>query len=231
MFFKKSEQQLENEKTISLIGKVLIVVGFIDIAFMIWAISQKMNYSSSLNIFAVIAGIFLVNGSFKMAKIVSFFAGMFLGAGVIATFIIPVITPVSYWIVYAKLNTFSFLLNSLITVGLFVLIAWIYIKLTSASMIEDMKKKGVKFDKLRKKKHTGLVVGVVFGLIIFSFSFFMFRGNTTDMVIEKARQEYGNDYSYIIQGMNMSTANGQTSGSANVAAYNDKEIKNILIKF
>ncbi len=231
MFFKKSEQQLENEKIISLIGKVLIVVGFIDIAFMIWAISQKISYSSSLNIFAVIAGIFLVNGSFKMAKIVSFFAGIFLGAAAIAIFIVPVITPISYWIVYAKLNTLSFLLNSLITVGLFVLIAWIYIKLTSGPMIEDMRKRGIKFDKLRKKKHAGLVVGVVLGLIIFSFSFFMFRGDTSKMVIEKAKQEYGGNYNYIIKGMNMTTANGQTSGSANVAAYNDKEIKNIMIKF
>jgi hypothetical protein len=43
-------------------GWVLVAVGLIDIAMMIYTISLGMSYSSSLNIFAVVAGLFLIGG-------------------------------------------------------------------------------------------------------------------------------------------------------------------------
>lgn len=41
-------------------GKVLITVGVIDIGVMIYCIANEISYSSSFNIFAVIAGFFLM---------------------------------------------------------------------------------------------------------------------------------------------------------------------------
>lgn len=57
-------------------GLVLVAVGIVDIGLMIYAITSRVSYSSSLNIFAVIAGIFLVRGSLRAASVVrSFVSG------------------------------------------------------------------------------------------------------------------------------------------------------------
>jgi hypothetical protein len=47
-------------------GWVLVAVGLIDIAMMIYTISLGMSYSSSLNIFAVVAGLFLIGGKIEV---------------------------------------------------------------------------------------------------------------------------------------------------------------------
>lgn len=62
------------------VGNVLIVVGLADIALMIYVITSGHGYSSSFNIFAVIAGGFLRRGSAKAARIVTLFSGFFLSA-------------------------------------------------------------------------------------------------------------------------------------------------------
>jgi hypothetical protein len=49
------------------VGGVLIVIGLIDIAVMIYCIVNRISYSSSFNIFAVIAGILSMRGGLKAA--------------------------------------------------------------------------------------------------------------------------------------------------------------------
>ena len=52
------------------VGGVLLVVGLIDIGVMIYCAVNRISYSSSFNVFAVIAGIFLLRGSLGAASIV-----------------------------------------------------------------------------------------------------------------------------------------------------------------
>jgi hypothetical protein len=48
-------------------GGVLLAVGLIDIAVMIYCIANQISYSSSFNIFAVVAGVFLLLGNLRAA--------------------------------------------------------------------------------------------------------------------------------------------------------------------
>ncbi len=60
------------------VGIALILVGVIDIAVMIYCIANRIGYSSSFNVFAVVAGIFLYRGGIKAAKFVTAAAAFFL---------------------------------------------------------------------------------------------------------------------------------------------------------
>ncbi len=62
------------------IGTVLLAVGLLDIAVMVYCIVNRVSYSSSFNLIAVIAGIFLLRGSVRAASIVRWFA-VFMLAG------------------------------------------------------------------------------------------------------------------------------------------------------
>jgi hypothetical protein len=46
-------------------GLVLVIVGLMDIGLMIYAIASRVSYSSSLNVFAVVAGAFLLRGNLR----------------------------------------------------------------------------------------------------------------------------------------------------------------------
>ena len=64
-------------KNLKQIGSVLIVLGLLDICWMIYCISHKISYASSFNFFAVIAGIFLYRGNAKTAAIAAWFSAFF----------------------------------------------------------------------------------------------------------------------------------------------------------
>jgi hypothetical protein len=59
MYSQGIEQIDDHLQIMRRVGKVLIVVGLIDIGFMVYCIANRMGYSSSLNIFALAGGIFL----------------------------------------------------------------------------------------------------------------------------------------------------------------------------
>ena len=44
------------------VGLLLIVIGVLDVGYMIYCIVNGESYSSGLNIFAIVAGIFLIRG-------------------------------------------------------------------------------------------------------------------------------------------------------------------------
>ena len=97
------------------VGAVLLAVGLIDIAVMIYCIANRISYSSSFNIFAVVAGIFLLRGSLRAASIVRWFS-VFMLSGFVALLIAwPLMQPVGLTLTQIRLNprtsiaTFAFL--------------------------------------------------------------------------------------------------------------------------
>src|SRR4051812_30406743 len=80
------------------VGWVLIVLGALDIAYMVYCVLNDVSYSSSLNIFAVVAGIFLVRGHLGAARTVTWFiAFMLAGLSLAALVVLPWVFPIDYW--------------------------------------------------------------------------------------------------------------------------------------
>jgi hypothetical protein len=73
----RKRQDMEDQEYRSILkrtGAIVVAIGLADIAAMIYCVTHQISYFSSVNIFAVIAGVFLIRGSLKAATIVRWFA-------------------------------------------------------------------------------------------------------------------------------------------------------------
>ena len=100
----KEEPMEKIENPFGKAGIVLLVIGIIDIGALIYCIANKISYSSSFNIFAVIAGALLMKGSVKTARVVRWFTSFFVIAFVCMLFLIPAVIPIQLLITQIKLN-------------------------------------------------------------------------------------------------------------------------------
>jgi hypothetical protein len=85
----------ETHLILARVGLVLISVGVIDIAVMVYCIINAVHYSSSFNIFAVALGILLVRGNLWAASVVRFFGALFLASGIALIVFVPFVQPIS----------------------------------------------------------------------------------------------------------------------------------------
>ena len=89
-------------------GLVLVIVGVLDIGLMIYAILSRTAYTSSLNIFAVIAGVFLLRGNMRAVRVVRFFALFFAAALVAVLTVSSLVQPVDLTLTQFRLNPRAF---------------------------------------------------------------------------------------------------------------------------
>ena len=106
-------------------GLVLVAIGLIDIGWMIYCIVNGLSYSSSLNIFAVIAGVLLIRGGLKTAGIVRWLAIFFVSAFVALVVIFPFLQPIGLTLAEFRFNTGGVLVSVLFAMVLFALMYWV----------------------------------------------------------------------------------------------------------
>ncbi len=71
---------------------------------MAYCIVNELSYSSSFNIFAVIAGVLLIRQSLRTARAVAWFAAFLLTGFTGAAAIFPFLTPFDLWVVNLRLD-------------------------------------------------------------------------------------------------------------------------------
>jgi hypothetical protein len=181
------------------VGKVLIAVGLVDIGVMIYCIANDISYSSSLNIFTVIAGIFLMRGSLRAVAIVTWF-GTFLLAGFICVAMLwPFLQTIDLTLLQLKLNPASFLIFLAIGILLLGLLYWVVRELRREPVLDARMQAGAKISSLRIPAVAGIVL--VIGLLItIKFSL---NGDTAQRVKQMAAKELGPGYKYNVNSMNI----------------------------
>jgi hypothetical protein len=188
--------------SLRVVGITLIVVGVLDTGWMIWCIAHEQSYSSSFNIFAVIAGILLIRGGLRTANVVAFFSAFFLSASIGLLLVLPFLMPVDLMVAYLRLHPVSFIGSLLLAVCGLLLLGWIYRRLT-----------------------VGLVtiLDVTLG--------FMMRGATAERAIVEARQKVGDGYKFHVSSWSMDSSSGRSHYAAVVTAYSQKEIREIPVEW
>ena len=216
-------QRMEEHKIIlKKVGVALLVVGLFDIGVMVYCIVNKLSYSSSFNVFAVIAGILLWRGSIKTARVVEWFGSfMFMGfIGIILAFMVvePFSLKVARFNVEPMYTTASYLFA-------FVAIAFIF------WMTRELSKEPI----LEARKVAGLSVGkpvlayALGGLLATGLAFAMYWSNHGDsgrLVKAKANEVYGDSYKIYVSGMNWAGS----SVSAQMLAFNELEILQFAVE-
>jgi hypothetical protein len=191
---------------------------------MIFTISQGQSYSSSFNIFSVIAGVFLIYGNLGATRLITWFSAFFLAGFTGAIFLVfPFVEPFGLLVLQAKLNPIWFVTSSLMAAVVLVLLGWTYRQLRAAPVLEALKKSG------RSTATPKLAIGL--GLALVAFLAVMLQitlnGASGDRAIALARQKLGSGYNYAVQSIQW----GGGHGRATVAAYNNREIKYVSVEW
>lgn len=210
-------------ETLRRVGWALIAVGLADIGFMVYCIMNGLRYSSSLNIFAVIAGVFLLRQSMKAASIVSFFAAFMLGGLGLTAVLFPLLMPFDLLATQFRLDPAGSALTVLLAVVFLTFAFWVYRSLTSALVMEARRAVGVN----AKKPVSAFVIGVLLAVGLSVVMALMTRGSSAESAIAKAKEKTGPGYKYYVTSMHWSGG----SGSATVTAYNSAEIKEVKVEW
>ena len=210
--------------TLRRVGIVVIIIGVLDIGYMAYCISTEQSYSSSLNIFAIVAGIFLMRGNLTAARVISWFTAFFLAAFIIGIVIIaPTFQPLGLSITQIRLNPYSFIISAFISVVLLCVLFWIYRELRSPIVIKALsdKQKSVKAPK------SAFIAGGCLVLIIVIMMNLTLNGASSKKAVLLAKEKLGAQYQYNVKEMRWAGDHVW----ANVTAYNKTEIKSIEVEW
>lgn len=209
--------------TLKKVGLAWVVFGLADIAFMVYSIAHGQSYSSSFNIFAVIAGIFLMRGSLGATTLITWFSAFALAGFIGVLFIFPFLQPIGLIATQVRLDPVGSAILWLLSIVVLVLLGWSYKQMRSRPVLEARKSSG------RTTAIPKFAIGL--GIALVTFLAIMLNmtlnGATGAKAVELARQKVGPGYKYVTQ--SFSTGGGHTR--AIVAAYNDDEIKYVPVEW
>ncbi len=212
---------MENTNPFRVPGAVLLVIGLFDIGIMAYCIVNKVAYSSSLNIFAVIAGILLIRGSVKTARYTRWFIA-FLLTGIIGLLLVfPLVMPFDLLVVHIKAASTIALLSLLIAFIFLGVLLWVYRNLSLEPCLLALEQGGFS----REKPKSAFVAGIIILILAVGLTHTLRNGETAKKAIELAQRKIDGDYQFFVS--SMSTRND--SGNAIVKAYNSNEVHEIKV--
>lgn len=205
------------------VGTILIAIGLADISFMVYCIINEISYSSSFNIFAVIAGIFLLRGSANAAEKIKKYSGFFMTAFGCMIFALPILMPLDLIAVKIKLAPVETAGLIVMTIAFTGAVVWTHIQMLKPEADDFYQNAGISI----KKPIMSYIGGVALVVLITSLLTFMNNSESGEKAIALAKEKHGDNYSYHIESMSMSGGRG----SATVLVYNDTEIKQVRVEW
>ncbi len=219
---------MESDAIFKRVGTVLLIVGLIDIAVMIGCIVAGVSYSSSLNIFAVVAGIFLLRGSLRAASVVRRASVFLLAAFCSALVAVPFMQPLDLTFTQVRLNLWSFFIAGIVMILMFGLLLWVSKELGRHEVDLAFSRAGMTPPNTRTVAVTG--AGFVIALATL-LSFFLAGGESIKRATRLAEQEVGSGYRFHVRSLNVSLGAHGKKTRATVVGWNDREIRDIRVEW
>jgi hypothetical protein len=208
---------VENARRIILrrVGISLIAFGLFDIGVMVYCIINRINYSSSFNIFAVLAGIFVWRDHPWWVRWSSRASGFFLGAFVVAVIAFPFLVPIDLGAREMQAHPIEAVGLAIYSLGAVVLLAWIHWHLRSLAVVPGEPSAWVRW--IPSMLGAALAMGIVtlVGVTL--------HGASSRTAIDLARNEVGPGYRFWISNLSVVGEHGR----ARVLAYNDSTIQTL----
>ncbi len=206
------------------VGLVLLAIGVLDIAYMIYCVSRGQSYSSSFNIFSVVAGIFLMRGGLKTTRLATWFSAFMLTvlAGAVLL-LFPLQKPLALWATEIRLNPVGTFGSILFTIAAAALLEWVYMQLRNPVVVAARAGAGQKTEAPKLAFALGAILVVALAITLP----LMLGGEAGAKAAEIAKTKYGAGYQYQVTGLRWAGEHVY----ANLTAYNEHEIKLVQVEW
>jgi len=218
-------------KILRRVGWVMIITGLIDTGFLAYDIINDSDYSFGSHIVVIVAGIFLLKGSLGAALLISWMVAFLFACfffGIISYF---ALYPLDLLIAYIKLGLWHYIVIAIPFIINTAVMVWTYIKLTSSTVREAMDEAGINKKSFWRKPSRAFWIGgslVCFLLIILHLTL---HGTTANEAKLRATTKVGSGYKLYVTSINIGYTNNLKHVYAKVTAYNDKEIKDVIVEW
>ncbi len=208
-------------------GAVLVLVGLVDIAVMIYCIANGISYSSSFNIFAVVAGVFLIRGSLRAASIVRWFAVFMLSTFVSLLLAWPLLQPLGLTLTQIKFHPIPSAVTAALMAGILALLFWLAKVLGSEPVQAARAEQGRKLRKMWIPAGIGVGMVAVLGISLT----LLLGGESAEHATSIARQQVGEGYQFYVGTLNVVHTQQGKFVSGIVTAWNDSEIRYVPVRW
>lgn len=192
---------------------------------MIWSVAHGHSYSSSFNIFAILAGVLLLRGGLKTAKWVQRFLLFFVAGLVVAALGMCFIYPTDYFIVAARHADLSTAIGMLFAIASAVVSIWLAGQLGRPEITEAQRAQGIN----PPGKAAPVVLGSMLALSLMVVLKFMLSSATAKEAVRRAQLEVGPGYKCFVTNLQFSTNAVSKSAAAIVVAYSSTDLRRIRV--
>lgn len=207
------------------VGAALVLVGLVDFGWMIYCIVHRLSYSSSLNLFAVAAGVLIMRGSLRTASYVRWFSVFFVSGFGAALLAWPAIQPVNLTLTEFRLHEVPAIVGACAILLVMAVLCWVAATLGDEQVKKASRAAGLKPRDVRWAAAAGICL--VIGLTVTMH--FILDGENARRMMSIAEREVGPDYQLHVKSLGFSQRGGGKSVSGVVIAWNDREVREIPV--
>jgi hypothetical protein len=209
------------------VGAALVLVGLVDFGWMIYCIVHKMSYSSSLNLFAVGAGVLMMRGSLRTASYVRWFSVFFVSGFGAALLAWPAIQPMNVTLTEFRLHKEPAIVGACVTLLVVAVLYWVATTLGDEQVKTASRAAGVRPRDVRWA--AAAAICLMIGLTIAMH--FILGGERAQQMMSIAEKELGPGYELHVKSLTFSQRGGDKSFSGVVIAWNDREVREIPVSW
>jgi hypothetical protein len=207
------------------VGAVLVAVGVVAaLATFAW-IQAAAPYTSPFDLAATVAGVLLWRGGLRAALWVRSVAVFLLAAGISGLIVVPFCQPPDLTITQIRLDPVPFGLGAAAAIFILGLLAWVIRELGRSPVQDAIGSSGIRRWDMRLPAQAGGGLVALVALLLW----LSLHGQSAELATSLALQRLGPDYRYHLSWISSSSNGHGTSVSGVVTAWNDKEIKKVLL--
>jgi hypothetical protein len=206
-------------------GGVLLAVGVIDTAVTIARLAVAGFYPAVIDATAIVAGIFLLVDGARAALWVRSLAVFLLAAGVALVIASPFYQPLDLTFVEIRLDPAGFSTKAVPMGFALCLLLWVMRELGRQPVQDMIAAAGIRRWEMRLPAQAGGGVVALVGLMLW----LALHGQSAELATSLALQQLGPGYRYHLSWISSSNNGHGTSVSGVVTAWDDTEIKKVLL--
>lgn len=197
---------------------------------MIWAFSCGLPYASTLNVFAILAGVRLRQGSLRMARTLRWAAAFSIASYAACIFALPTFLPFELIRTYVRTTSpLALLGGNVVIVASIALFFWLQRMLDHPSLLLALSASDAPRGGPLRRAEVAACLGAGLTILCVSLLPLLNQSPPAQEAILRARAERGPSYRYFVTSLSVHSDVSSTEFHATVLAYTDSAIERVKV--